>query len=717
MQLIESAKVVVDLSRQKVLHLLTHYSEEFMAHFFTDLDTPQSAERICDIMFQRCPHVWSFNNLTSGTECRESVLFLSKIFASCNESVKMLFRSKIILLLVLFPHHKTSGPHLSAVYSVASATQSMSRSQNFSRRLLPRKGTQRLLALPLFNNGKYADGNSRACRLIHSVMTESVGGRNSAAGSGAGGSHCEHLSFVPMADSKGRIKCQGRGRGLPFGMGFTEDELEMVQNYGDRTFFAGRSIGGGEGGGNYRSSSNNSGTSPRSSSPGSVLSEDAVVEERRSGRTSAARLGYRLIPPAGAPEEHQQLVQVQDEKTALTAWQHGLCPSFVRMWTDRADGRVHSPGQTTERTNQSSGPPILSRGGPIYGDATSDPNQVFFEELGGKRLYFTYDLGYLPFDVHVDGFGPGGIHAVCSSSTADFSTTGGDPVEVDVGGARPAHTLRREEKRLHTLVLLHGFPHYHIAWKRISTLLLSKGMQENHTRYNLVAFNLPGYYLSSASRDLRRMRLVSVAKAFFAAFRQMGLGAEGKPITLIGHDWGGAVAWAMLHLIGRCREGVALLHLMLKVTSVPPVLVVQSPRVALKIDAEQILSPPSGSFQPSLVPKTPAKQHNVHQRAVFPTEHNPRHSDERATPASSGVVGRDQRHPASCDTVRGGFRALGAACRFLVVGDVDRGNWRWRSRRGSCGAGDSTVGEVKEPRKWDDWRWSAKARTERGLRR
>lgn len=51
-------------------------------------------------------------------------------------------------------------------------------------------------ALPLPGPDGYLDDNTSGCRLLHTAFA------------GTNPDHCPHLSFIPMADRKGRIKCQ-----------------------------------------------------------------------------------------------------------------------------------------------------------------------------------------------------------------------------------------------------------------------------------------------------------------------------------------------------------------------------------------------------------------------------------------------------------------------------------------------------------------------------
>lgn len=55
---------------------------------------------------------------------------------------------------------------------------------------------ERLSALPIFSEGGYVDGLDYGCRILHSTL------------SSFNPIHCPHISFVPVADINGKVKCQ-----------------------------------------------------------------------------------------------------------------------------------------------------------------------------------------------------------------------------------------------------------------------------------------------------------------------------------------------------------------------------------------------------------------------------------------------------------------------------------------------------------------------------
>ena len=62
------------------------------------------------------------------------------------------------------------------------------------------------------------DGNTEGCRMLHSVLAQE---RNV---------HCPHISFEPMADVQGKIKCQTEGTLTVVDL-FTQDDLDAYADY------------------------------------------------------------------------------------------------------------------------------------------------------------------------------------------------------------------------------------------------------------------------------------------------------------------------------------------------------------------------------------------------------------------------------------------------------------------------------------------------------
>lgn len=108
------------------------------------------------------------------------------------------------------------------------------------------------------------------------------------------------------------------------------------------------------------------------------------------------------------------------------------------------------------------------------------------------------------------------------------------------------HFAELDDVRLHyveagqgpLVVLLHGFPEFWYSWRHQFGPLVEAG-------YRVVAPDMRGYNRSDKPRDWRSYRVEPLA----ADIGQL-VGALGQEqATIVGHDWGGIVAWfaAMLH--------------------------------------------------------------------------------------------------------------------------------------------------------------------------
>ena len=83
------------------------------------------------------------------------------------------------------------------------------------------------------------------------------------------------------------------------------------------------------------------------------------------------------------------------------------------------------------------------------------------------------------------------------------------------------------------LVLLHGFPEFWWAWRHQITPLAQQG-------YHVVVPDMRGYNLSDAPQDVASYDLDRLVADVVALADRHGAGR----FHLVGHDWGGIVAWA-----------------------------------------------------------------------------------------------------------------------------------------------------------------------------
>jgi epoxide hydrolase 4 len=84
------------------------------------------------------------------------------------------------------------------------------------------------------------------------------------------------------------------------------------------------------------------------------------------------------------------------------------------------------------------------------------------------------------------------------------------------------------------VVLLHGFPEFWYAWRHQIPSLAEAG-------YRVLAPDLRGYNDSAKPAGVRGYRLSALVDDVVGLIAHAG----SEPITLVGHDWGGVIAWRL----------------------------------------------------------------------------------------------------------------------------------------------------------------------------
>src|SRR5262245_38921577 len=84
------------------------------------------------------------------------------------------------------------------------------------------------------------------------------------------------------------------------------------------------------------------------------------------------------------------------------------------------------------------------------------------------------------------------------------------------------------------VVLLHGFPEFWFGWRLQIAALAAAG-------FHVVAPDLRGYNLSSHPSGIKAYDASSVAEDVNGLIRELGY----ESAMLVGHDWGGTVAWTL----------------------------------------------------------------------------------------------------------------------------------------------------------------------------
>lgn len=82
------------------------------------------------------------------------------------------------------------------------------------------------------------------------------------------------------------------------------------------------------------------------------------------------------------------------------------------------------------------------------------------------------------------------------------------------------------------VVLLHGFPDFWYTWRHLIGPLAAAG-------YHVVAPDMRGYHTSGKPEGIQNYRLDVLARDVADLIDAVG----GGPATVLGHDWGGIVAW------------------------------------------------------------------------------------------------------------------------------------------------------------------------------
>jgi len=83
-----------------------------------------------------------------------------------------------------------------------------------------------------------------------------------------------------------------------------------------------------------------------------------------------------------------------------------------------------------------------------------------------------------------------------------------------------------------TIVLLHGFPEFWFGWDHV--------MDELSADFRVIAPDQRGYNLSDKPFEVEAYALDHLVADVEGLIDAVG----GDPVTLVGHDWGGGVAWA-----------------------------------------------------------------------------------------------------------------------------------------------------------------------------
>lgn len=96
------------------------------------------------------------------------------------------------------------------------------------------------------------------------------------------------------------------------------------------------------------------------------------------------------------------------------------------------------------------------------------------------------------------------------------------------------HSLQDGAGNKDIIIFLHGFPEYSYAWHKQLSFFAAQG-------FHAIAPDQRGYNLSSKPKGVKAYVIDNLVADIVLLIKQLGQ----NPVTLVGHDWGGAVAWAL----------------------------------------------------------------------------------------------------------------------------------------------------------------------------
>jgi pimeloyl-ACP methyl ester carboxylesterase len=112
--------------------------------------------------------------------------------------------------------------------------------------------------------------------------------------------------------------------------------------------------------------------------------------------------------------------------------------------------------------------------------------------------------------------------------TNNSSSSSGGDAYAEVNGVR-LHYVEQGNGPL--ILFLHGFPEFCYAWRN----LLPDFAKDHHA----VALDMRGYNLSEMPKGVDAYRIPAILEDV----RALAVNWGAKPFVLVGHDWGGVIAW------------------------------------------------------------------------------------------------------------------------------------------------------------------------------
>jgi pimeloyl-ACP methyl ester carboxylesterase len=99
------------------------------------------------------------------------------------------------------------------------------------------------------------------------------------------------------------------------------------------------------------------------------------------------------------------------------------------------------------------------------------------------------------------------------------------------------------------VVMIHGFPDFWYSWRH--------QMEALSQTFQVVAIDQRGYNLSDKPKGVEQYDMKLLVGDVAAVIRQLG----GQRATIVGHDWGGVVAWQFAMNLPQMTENLVILNL------------------------------------------------------------------------------------------------------------------------------------------------------------
>ena len=111
------------------------------------------------------------------------------------------------------------------------------------------------------------------------------------------------------------------------------------------------------------------------------------------------------------------------------------------------------------------------------------------------------------------------------------------------------HVVQAGPKSGIPVLLLHGFPEYWYGWRRQIPVLTEAG-------FRVIVPDQRGYNLSDKPKEIKSYRLDELVKDVVGLIK----GLEYEKVNLVGHDWGGMVAWMLAYKHPDCLQRMSILN-------------------------------------------------------------------------------------------------------------------------------------------------------------